>query len=205
MSCAAVIAVKRTVAAKSRLTAVLSEAARARLVETMLRHVLSATEASTHVHEILVVSSQHRRTATPSITVIDDACDLNAAFGAGARIAAARGHRTALLLPADLPFVTAQDLDALIEAADVVGVALASDRIGVGTNALCLPLKLPICLAFGSESRVRHVTALEDAGFSPTLIDRPGFALDIDVVKDLDRLRDISEYRFLGHLRRSTA
>lgn len=205
MSCAAVVAVKHVVAAKSRLAAALSAAARARLVETMLMHVLGATKASTRVHEILIVSPQHRRIATPIVTVVDDACDLSAAFESGAKVAAARGHRFALLLPADLPLVTAQDLDALIEAAGIAGAALASDRIGVGTNALCLPLELPIRLAFGPESRARHIAALGAAGFFPALIERPGVALDVDVVKDLDRLRDITEYRFLARSRRYAA
>ena len=197
MSCAAVIAVKGAATAKTRLAAELAPAARRRLVEAMLARVLGAVRAAGGIIEVIVVSTE-RRNANGSLTaIIDDARGPSAALEAGAHYAAAHGHAAALLLPADLALVTAADLNALIAAGKRAGAALAPDHSGEGTNALYLPLALPIRLEFGPMSSARHVAACRIAGLVPAIVERPGLAVDIDAAGDLERLRGIPEYEFL--------
>jgi 2-phospho-L-lactate/phosphoenolpyruvate guanylyltransferase len=90
------------------------------------------------------------------------------------------------------------DLDALLRVSHTMEAAIAPNRAGDGTNAMYLPLELPIRLAFGAGSYARHRDALACAGFTPGIVIRSGLAMDIDEVPDLDVLRGRQQYEFLG-------
>lgn len=208
MSCAAVIAFKGIATAKSRLAGVLSPALRHRLVEVMLAQVIRAAQSALRIAEIFVVSTAAHKAAESAgsvAAVIDGAQGLSAAFECGALRALALRHRSVLLLPADLALVTAEDLDAMVALGCESGAALAPNMIGAGTNALYLPLPLPIRLAFGPCSCARHVAACRACGYAPAIVERSRLALDIDAPGDLERLRGVPAYSFLGEPARSVA
>ncbi len=207
MSCAAVIACKGIATAKSRLAGVLSPMVRARLVEVMLAQVIQAAQSALRISEIIVVSpTLSKAVESGSVAaVIDSAQGLSAAFECGALRALAFRHRSVLLLPADLALVTAEDLDAMIALGSEAGAAFAPNTIGVGTNALYLPLPLPIRLAFGTCSCARHAAACRACGYVPAIIERTRLALDIDAPADLERLRDVPQYSFLNESAQAVA
>ncbi len=198
MSCAAIIAIKGGDRAKSRLAGVLPPCVRARLVQMMLQHVVSVVRATEGIAEILLVSGNAERYSCDAVPVRDASRGLSMAFGTGARVARARGHRAALLLPADLPMLVSADLDALLRVSHTMQTTIAPNRAGDGTNAMYVPLELPIRLAFGAGSYARHRDALARAGCTPGVVIRSGLAVDIDEVPDLDALRGRQQYDFLG-------
>ena len=208
MSCAAVIAVKGVATAKSRLAGALSSEVRGRLVEVMLAQVIRAAQSAVRIGEIFVVSTTAYDvlvSGAPIAAVVEGTEGLSAAFECGALRARQCGHHSVLLLPADLALVTAEDLDTLIASGCESGAALAPDTIGAGTNALYLPLPLPIRLVFGSCSCARHLAACWACGYAPAILERPGLALDIDAPGDLERLRGLPAYSFLDETARSVA
>ena len=193
-----IIAIKGGVGAKSRLAGVLPPRIRARLVRMMLQHVVSTVQAAGGVGEILLVSGDAREYSCDAVAVRDASQGLSIAFETGARVATARGHRTAVLLPADLPMLAPADLEALLRVGHAAKTAIAPNRAGDGTNAMYVPLELPVRLAFGARSYAKHLSALVHAGFTPGIVTRRGFAMDIDEVPDLDLLRGRQQYDFLG-------
>jgi 2-phospho-L-lactate guanylyltransferase len=204
VSCAAIIAVKGTAAAKSRLRDTLSSRRHDVLVEAMLRHVSKAAGGARRVAEVLMVSPAQRSGDWPR-TIIDTATDLNAAFDLGTHAARKEGHSAALLLPADLATITSADLDEFIRLGEAAGVALASDRAGTGTNAIWMPLAQPLRLSFGAGSFASHRQDCVRMSVAPAAVNWPTLALDIDYPADLEHLRGMDDYELLWSSERSVA
>ena len=75
---------------------------------------------------------------------------LNAALGLACRYAADRGARAVVVLPSDLPKVTADDVKALVAAlGSGPGCVIAPDQQEQGTNALALAPPEPDFFRFG--------------------------------------------------------
>jgi len=197
MSCAAVIALKGVARAKTRLRSALDESQRAWLVRAMLERVLTAAMGARQVAQIVLVTPELWPIPAPVTRIADTGRNLSAAYARGAEFAVARGHRAVLLLPADLALVTAADVDGMVLEGAAYGAALAPDGCGAGTNAFYLPGPLPIRLAFGPGSAVRHMTACVSAGIRVALVRRDGLALDIDEPNDLLQLGGYPDYQFL--------
>lgn len=205
MSCAAIIAVKGTATAKSRLAGALPPAIRARLVVSMLDHVIDVARRTRGVDGIVLVSDAAQEARSGVLAVLDEARGLDAAFLVGARAAQLQCFRSAVLLPADLPLLTVADLEALLDVGPRAGAAIAPDRAGDGTNALYLPLALPILLAYGPRSCASHRDACMRLGLAPALVQRSGLATDIDEPCDLAVLSNCPTYDFLPSLARFVA
>ena len=106
------------------------------------------------------------------------------------------GATAVLYLPADLPQVTTEALDGLLDAADaalaagsgrpIVVVAPADAR--VGTNALLVAPVDTIDPLFGEASLEAHVRAAALADASVQLVHDPALGFDLDTPDDLERL-----------------
>jgi 2-phospho-L-lactate guanylyltransferase len=153
--------------AKSRLGDVLDAEERHDLVEGLLRQAIAAALGAKGVVEVLVVSPD------PEVLALAEAAGarpvrqrsrgLNPALQEAR--AAATGERL-LVLPADLPTVTADDIARVLEAGDAAGtpsVVLVPDRHRRGTNALLLDPPDAIDPAFGGDSRTGHAWLAESA------------------------------------------
>ena len=195
----AVIAVKSIARAKQRLSTVLPAAERARLMSLMVEDVLSALVASDSVSGVVVVTSDSavKKLATGfGAMVLAEASDtqgpgstaLNAAFAQGIQAVEDMGVSDVLLLPADIPLVTPDAIDAMRRCHQRPGISLNPAASDGGTNALMLSPLRAIVTAFGHNSCRRHIELAEQAGSSPTLFQHPAFALDIDTIADLRAL-----------------
>jgi 2-phospho-L-lactate guanylyltransferase len=187
----AVVPVKDLHHAKQRLAGVLDAAQRRAFFAAMLEDVLAALAASEGLAGILVV------TRDPQV------CDLAARYGArllieresrghtaasslGAATLAEEGAAGMLQLPADIPLLTAEDIEAVLQAhGDALSVTLAPSRDELGSNAVaCSPPDL-LPLRFGDDSFFPHLQRARALGIEPTIIERPGIALDVDTPADL--------------------
>ena len=185
----ALIPVKELSQAKARLAPVLDAAGRRELALALFRDVLAAALACPALDGVAVVS---RDADVLSIAVeagaqgLPERGDLNEALTSAAEKLRARGVDRLVVLAADLPLVTAEDIATVAEAdADVV-VVPSTDG---GTNALALPPGA-IAFQFGPESAQRHLKAAREARLRTLLLDLPGLGLDIDTPSDLERLRE---------------
>ncbi len=187
MSLRALVPIKDFGHAKSRLARVLDADARARLAESLARHVLGTLRASAHIAEVVVVtpSSDVRALAGAlGVRVLDDDAE---ASGLAAIVDAARralGGAVHLVVMSDLPGLSVDDIAALVDACERADVVIGADARGLGTNAVVLPASMPSC--FGHEdSANRHETRAGSLGLCAVRVMRDGIAHDIDLPEHL--------------------
>jgi 2-phospho-L-lactate/phosphoenolpyruvate guanylyltransferase len=187
----AVVPVKDLQHAKQRLAGVLDAGERRALFAAMLEDVLDALAASAGLAGILVVTRDRQ------------AQDLAARYGARVLVEPAnRGHTAAstlgaatlaeegavgmVQLPADIPLLSAADVDAVLQAhLQAPSVTLAPSRDRRGSNAVaCSPPDL-LPLRFGDDSFYPHLERARALGVEPSIVERSGLALDVDTPADL--------------------
>lgn len=200
MSIRALIPVKRFGLAKSRLATVLDVADRARLAEAMLRDTLSTLNSALCISGISVITADSRAAFVAgqfgAQVVNDRTTTLNAALEAGRSHARSNGDNSHLLiLPADLPAMSASDVQGIAETADgkqIITIVSAHD--GDGTNAIFLGAGVNLEFAFGLGSFRRHVTQTRRLGIEPRMPTIPGIAADLDRPEDIPRIMAISAH-----------
>ncbi|HEX8056513.1 MAG TPA: 2-phospho-L-lactate guanylyltransferase, partial [Novosphingobium sp.] len=125
------------------------------------------------------------RTAQPDdVAVLSDP---GGGLNAAAKSALAQAEATRLIvIHADLPLVTSQDIE-LLAAAPAGTIAIAPDRHGTGTNAISLPLPAAkgFSFAFGTDSFARHKAEADRIGLRLEEIHSQGLARDVDEPDDL--------------------
>src|SRR5579864_776405 len=189
----AVVVARVANGAKSRLAPVLSPSQRRSLALSMLSDVV---RVSSHVLDgvVAVVDDPSARDEALSYgaIVVDDPHpgDMNAAVQLGISVATAHDVHTVIVLPADIPLISASDLEALLEAAGEAqrAVVVGASRDGAGTNALLLRPPDVITPAFGPPSVNRHVRAGIAAHAMTRVVRNLHLALDVDTPADLAAL-----------------
>jgi len=190
MSLWAIVPVKPFLSSKSRLASVLSPRARAGLSREFLSHALEVLAQVPVVSHILVVSRDPAALALARgyrahATAECGAPELNAALGGATQAAVAGGARAVLILPADLPFLSEEDVRQLVaDAASDSLVVIAPDRREEGTNALFVRPPGVIKFGFGDHSFQHHLARAAQAGARVRICRLPGVALDVDVPGD---------------------
>ena len=191
----AIVPVKPLRRAKSRLSSVLGAEERLELSREMLNRVLEALAKVPEIERTLLVSrdseamalARHHGARTLSER---PPIDLNQALQQATRAAVGSGASAVLVVPADLPLVTADDLRALVSLAESPPVlVIAPDRRQAGTNAMLASPAGLIEYAFGPSSFDRHRALALAAGARVLVCDRPGLALDLDLPEDLGLFR----------------
>jgi 2-phospho-L-lactate guanylyltransferase len=193
----ALVPVRGLEAAKSRLGEALDAEERRALVERLLARTITAAAAVPGVAAVAVVS--------PDPAALDLATDLgavpirqageglNEGLAQGRDRAIADGADALLVVPADLPGVSAGGLAPVVEAARTAAahgppgraiVVLVTDRVGDGTNALLLAPPGAISFRFGPGSRAAHAAAARVAGAAYVEVAGP-LDLDLDTPDDL--------------------
>jgi 2-phospho-L-lactate guanylyltransferase len=177
--------------AKQRLAGILGEDERQALFQAMVEDVLEALAGSETLSGIMVVTRDpkaQRLAARYGARVLIEAQNAGhtAASSLGARTLAAEGAVGMLQVPGDLPLLSACDIDALIEThgeAPAVTIAPSRDKFGSNGIACSPPDLLP--LRFGDDSFFPHLERARALGVDPVVIERQGFALDVDTLDDL--------------------
>ena len=184
----ALIAIKERARCKTRLADVLGPPERIDLVRSMLTAVLAAAGNAQTVHQVIVISPE-RDTVPAEIPVLADTGEsLNTALMQAHTMVREFGCHEIVVLPADLPLITAAEIDELVRAARAGGFAMATDAAGIGTNALCLMSTQPFRFQFGPDSRRLHLQEARQLGSSPQVVHLAGLEFDVDSSADLDLL-----------------
>lgn len=187
----AIIPVKPLRRGKSRLAGTLSEDEREQLNQDLLEHTLSTLKDIKELEQVLVVSRDpHALTIARNHgarTVREDGQPhLNTALQRATIVAKVYATRGVLVLPADLPLLTRDDVLALLEkASQPPVVVIAPDRHGKGTNALLMSPAGLIEYDFGEDSFQRHCDRAHKAGARLEVVDLPSLGLDLDIPEDL--------------------
>src|SRR5512142_1173224 len=158
----AIVPVKPLRRGKSRLAPAMTDDERAELNRTLLEHTLRTLTGLKEVEQVLVVSRDSSALAIArdlgARTVQEDgAPTLNTALKRATIVAQVYATRGVLVLPADLPLITREDILTLIKrATEPPVVVIAPDRHGKGTNALLISPPGLIEYDFGENSFQRH-------------------------------------------------
>lgn len=172
MSWTAIVPIKPAPARKTRLGGI-GAGERLALTDRMLAHVLGVLQAHADIEEVILLSA---RPYAGFGWIEDEARGLNAELQA-----ARRYYGDLLIVHADLPLLSEEDISTLLLRARKTGGAIAPDRHGSGTNALALPSGIDVDFRFGPNSRHFHAAALPGA----SIVECPGLALDVDTPEDL--------------------
>lgn len=191
----AIVPVKPLRRGKSRLAGSLTEDERVELNRRLLERTLKTLTDLKEVEQVLVVSRDSSALAIArdlgARTVQEDgAPTLNTALKRATVVAQVYASRGVLVVPADLPLLSGEDIRALIEKAiDPPVVVIAPDRHEKGTNALLLYPANLIEYDFGGDSFKRHCERARKAGARLEVVNLPSLSLDLDWPEDLELVR----------------
>lgn len=193
----AIIPVKPLRSGKSRLAGTLTADERTELNRTLLQHTLKTLSDLKEVEQVLVISRDPQALTVARMygarTVLEDGQPhLNTALKRATVIAQAYATRGVLVLPADLPLVSREDILTLVErAADPPVVVIAPDRHEKGTNALLISPAGLIEYDFGENSFQRHCARVKEAGARLEIVYLPSLGLDLDLPEDLEIIKNL--------------
>lgn len=192
----AVVPVKNLAEAKSRLSASLDPEERGVLTLTLLKNVLAALRGVGIIDRVAVVSPSRRALSlaeeVDATALLQESRGLNEALEEGRRWALDEGASALLVLPADLPYLSASDVQMLLEALNdtAVSAVISPDRLREGTNALLLRPPDALQFVFGSGSFEAHLSGARERGIQVEIRETVGVAFDLDTREDLRSLRE---------------
>lgn len=212
----ALIPVKSLLESKRRLSHLLPAEQRAELIRGLLQRELSVLSQVSAIDNVLVISSDPTvwdiaRQYGALVEEERESRGLNTAVARGMAIAAGKGASAALLVPVDLPFIIASDVDLLIKtgldkttwdqepsrSSDSQGnnglrsskeygrvMAICSDEDGDGTNAIFINPAQEFSFHFGPGSFQSHIQEAQKRGLTVRIVSTPGLNFDLDNEND---------------------
>src|SRR5262245_25078188 len=193
----AIVPVKPLRRGKSRLAGTLTEDQRTELNRALLQHTLETLSEIKEINGVLVVSrDQNALTVARGLgarTVQENGQpQLNTALKRATVVAQVYATRGVLVLPADLPLISKDDvLELLRRVGEAPVVVIAPDRHGKGTNALLISPPGLIEYDFGENSFQRHCDLAKAAGARLEIVDLPSLGLDLDVPEDFELIKSL--------------
>jgi len=185
----AIVPVKRLSEAKSRLAPLLSENERRQFCLAMLKDVLKAVRNTEDIHRAVVVSKD------PHVLQVAKKCStypleesrsgLNQAISEAINWCISMTARGVLILPADIPLISAQDLSKILRFGKDLSMVICPSRSGDGTNALFLNPPQAAMTFYGRRSFQRYIKEASKGRISYYVYRSPRIALDIDTMEDL--------------------
>jgi len=188
----AIIPVKPLANAKSRLAPALTPTQRQQLAEQMFRHVLEISTSVPQLAGTLVISRDNKALAIAreygAKTVQESgAPEMNAALMRATSLIARWRGSGVLILPADLPLVTTDDVVSMVEMGDdLYSVVIATDQDRDGTNAMLVRPPGLMEYGYGPGSFDRHIERGKAAGAIVHIYESERLQLDIDLPEDLE-------------------
>lgn len=195
----AIVPVKPLRRGKSRLAGALSDEERVELNQSLLEHTLKTLMGLKEVEQVLVISRDPEALTIArqhgARTVRENGQPLlNTALTRATVVAQVYATRGVLILPADLPLISEEDVLTLIErAVDPPVIVIAPDRHKKGTNALLISPAGLIEYDFGENSFEKHCELAKQADARLEIVDLPALGLDLDLPEDLEIIRELEK------------
>lgn len=187
----AIVPVKPLGRAKSRLSGVLLPEQRQELATAMLSRTIQMLMPLSHIQGVLVISRDTKALALAremgAQTLQESGTpELNNALLRATQVLGARGIDAVLVVPADIPLLSPDDVRAVVELGHYHNsVVIAPDRHEHGTNMLLVHPPGAIPYSFGHNSNAEHQRLALEAGATVQIHHSARVALDIDTPDDL--------------------
>ena len=183
------IPVKSLDHAKSRLARNMSPDERIQLVLQMLDHVIATVQSCKEVTKIIIVTPDGRIKTYGEQKGVNVLMEEEPGYNESLTKAAAHEKGNALLtIAADLPLLTADDLNHLIHLAKSHDVVLAPAKDG-GTNAVFMKFSLILPYLFGEHSFEQYKKTAQEKNLSVGVYQSETISFDIDTEEDLNKLQ----------------
>ena len=198
----AVVPLKNLKLAKSRLSNILAEGERQELVLAMFDDVLVSLRESPFIEKIFLVADKYFNPIADvqMITEIKNR-GYDEAIIEALKDSRVNQAQAMLILPADLPLVSRDELDTLIRDQEDGSIRIAGARDQDGTNALVMKPPSLLSTSFGVGSFERHKKFAKALSVKIEEVNLPGLSFDVDTEKDLidfvQTKSDTRTYRFL--------
>ncbi len=192
----AIVPVKPLRRGKSRLAGILTQAEREDLNRRMLIHTLTTLKIVNEIEQVLVVSRDQAALSLArengARTVQEHGTpNLNTALTRATILARQYATRGILIIPADLPLVTSDEIHTFLSyGKEPPVVVIAPDRHKQGTNGLFVFPAGLIEYTFGPNSFQLHCERAQRAGMRLEVCDLPTIALDLDLPEDLEIIKE---------------
>lgn len=187
-----IIPVKPLKRAKSRLASALTAEQRYEFAVLMFRQVLAVAKSVAGIAGVLVISRDTQALAIArdaGVKTIQESSpsELNPALHRATEMVKLWRAEASLILPADLPFLTVGDVEALLALGQSLsqGIVVATDKDRDGTNAMLVKPPDVIGFHYGDGSFSRHTVLAQMAGVEVREYASETIALDIDTIDDL--------------------
>ncbi len=205
MSLWVIVPVKPLRRSKSKLTNILSEEERAILNLKMYENTLLVLKDIKIPHQVLVVSkdssvlsiarSHHAKTLQE-----DGDSGLNLALKKAIQVVIAYSAQSVLILPADLPFITKEDIEGVMGFSNGYSFMLISpDRKMSGTNLLFMSPPDLIEFSYGQGSFERHVRQAQSQNTHIEVRKFDSAELDIDSPEDFEIYKKLINFKETTH------
>jgi len=176
--------------AKQRLSSILSPEERTQLARAMAEDVFDALVPFASSPGVAVVSgdiwaSQQAKRRGFTIVLDDAQAGETAAIEMGTSFCLNNGNDFSLVFPADIPLITSEEIQAVLEVIPPRGCVVVPAGDGRGTNGILRRPADLIPLRFGNDSLLPHLAAARATGQEPVIRELPGIALDVDRPDDL--------------------
>jgi 2-phospho-L-lactate guanylyltransferase len=187
----AVVPVKRFDRTKRRLMPHLASHERGALARAMLADVLSALVRTHSLAGIMVITgdadAEAMARAAGALVIPDlENAGTTAAVARAALHLAGIGGDGMLMVPADVPLITPEDIEMIVAAHHPApSVTLVPASVDGGTNAFACSPPGAVSCCFGDDSFRRHRDAARACGIEPKILELEHVGLDIDRPNDL--------------------
>lgn len=188
----ALLPVKNPRHAKQRLNGFLPAPHRERLARLLYEQTIAELCQAGGIDRVAVVTSDaeiaaHARALGALVFEETEQNGHSSSADAACRRAIELGADTALLVPIDVPLVTAADFEQLARSARP-GLIIVPDAEGSGTNALVRTPPDVIQSRFGPGSFLAHMEQARTKGVPADVLRLPGLMFDIDTPEDVEEL-----------------
>jgi 2-phospho-L-lactate/phosphoenolpyruvate guanylyltransferase len=184
----ALVPLKRLDYAKTRLASVLDPATRVRVMRALLDHTLEQVKAAPSVRSVTLVSSAVEAASIAAEHGVGHFGDRGLPWNDALAAAIAEAVRSdaVAIVSADLPLLTADDVERFVATLSERGAVIAR-ATDTGTNAVAMQPAGAMPTTFGVKgSAARHAELARDSGLTPVIVDIPGLAHDLDTAADLE-------------------
>ncbi|MFB0560877.1 MAG: 2-phospho-L-lactate guanylyltransferase [Candidatus Lokiarchaeia archaeon] len=193
-----IIPFKGLVESKSRLVRGISDDLRKRLVMAMLSDVIAAVTSSKKVNYLIVITSDTKieNTVPKNATLLleERPRGINQAIIDATKYSLSMNAEATLVVPADLPLITPQDIDTIILMGRSKPVVILSSSLTGGTNILFRAPPQIIEPKFGNNSFQAHLKESRKMNIEPKIYSSPGVSLDLDEIEDIKKLMEYGNH-----------
>jgi len=194
MSLWAIVPIKPLRRGKSRLSTILSEEERSHLNHYLFTYTIEVLKQVDSISDILVVSrdtnvlTESREMGVRTVTE-NGTPELNHAIRRASLFSTAFSTEGVLIVPADLPLLTPEDVtDFIHHRTQAPMIVISPDRRRQGTNMLLLDPADLLTFSYGQESFTRHIELAKSQCADVMIVENERIALDLDVPEDFDIL-----------------